>query len=44
MKVKFYIPKDETIPTRLRLKVDERDVYYESVKDKFAYDFQFFDT
>lgn len=44
MKVKFYIPKDETIPTRLRLKVDERDVYYERAKDKFAYDFQFFET
>ena len=28
----------------MRLKVGERDVYYERVKDKFAYDFQFFDT
>ena len=44
MNIKFYAPKRETIPTRLRLKVCERDVYYERVKDKFAYDFQFFDT
>ena len=28
MKIEFYIPKDEEIPTRLRLKVDDSiDVY-----------------
>ena len=30
MKIDFYIPKDETIPTQLRVKVDGTiDVYYE---------------
>lgn len=43
MEIKFYIPKDETIPTRLRLKVDGMDVYYERVKGEFAYDFTLFD-
>ena len=39
MKIEFYIPKDQTIPTRLRLKVDGLDVYYDKVDDAFAYDF-----
>lgn len=39
MKIEFYIPKDETIPTQLRLKVDGMDVYYEKVHNDFAYDF-----
>ena len=39
MDIKFYIPKDESIPTRLRLKVDGADVYYERVDSCFAYDF-----
>lgn len=42
MKIEFYIPKDETIPTRLRLKVDGMDVYYERARDGFAYDFTLF--
>jgi hypothetical protein len=39
MEIKFYIPKDETIPTRLRLIVDGMHVYYEKVPNEFAYDF-----
>ena len=39
MKIEFYIPKDQTIPTQLRLKVDGLDVYYNEVEDEFAYDF-----
>ena len=42
MKIEFYIPKDETIPTQLRLKVDGMDVYYEKVDGEFAYDFTLF--
>lgn len=42
MKIDFYIPKDETIPTRLRVKVDESlDVYYERLPDAFGYKFEF---
>lgn len=41
--VKFYIPKDETIPTQLRVKVDDKyDVYYDKSPEGFAYDFRFF--
>lgn len=42
MKIEFYIPKDETIPTQFRLKVDGMDVYYEKVDGEFAYDFTLF--
>ena len=43
MKIEFYIPKDERIPTQFRLKVDEKfDVYYDKVHGKFAYKFKFF--
>lgn len=43
MKIEFYIPKDETIPTRLRVKVDgEIDVYYERLPDAFGFKFEFF--
>lgn len=49
MKIKFYIPKDETIPLRLRLRVDydeskkDIDVYYDKCKTGFAYEFCFWD-
>lgn len=39
MNIEFYIPKDETIPTQFRLKVDGMDVYYDKVYGEFAYDF-----
>lgn len=43
MKIEFYKPSDEYIPTRLRLKVDGTiDVYYKQVHDSFAYDFEFY--
>lgn len=43
MKIDFYIPKDETIPTQLRVKVnDQYDVYYEASADVFGYEFTFF--
>jgi hypothetical protein len=43
VKIEFYIPKDEKIPTRLRVKVDETiDVYYERLHDAFGYKFEFF--
>jgi hypothetical protein len=43
MRIEFHIPKDESIPTRLRLRVDgEIDVYYERLRDAFGYKFDFF--
>ena len=42
MKIEFYIPKEEEIPTRLRLKVDDSiDVYYQKLSNAFAYAFEF---
>lgn len=43
MKIEFYIPKDETIPTRLRVKADGNiDVYYSRLSNAFGYKFEFF--
>lgn len=43
MKIEFYIPKDEMIPTQLRVKVDEAiDVYYKRLPDAFGFKFDFF--
>lgn len=43
MKIDFYIPKNELIPTALRLKIDGTyDVFYKRLPDKFAYTFTFF--
>lgn len=43
MKIDFYIPKDQTIPLQLRVKVNEEyDVYYEAFPDDFGYEFSFF--
>ena len=43
MNIAFYTPEYETIPTRLRVKVDEKiDVYYERLNDKFGWRFEFF--
>ena len=43
MKINFYIPQNETIPTKLRVKVDgQYDVYYERLAHDFAYRFSFF--
>lgn len=43
MKIDFYIPTDETIPTQLRVKVDDQyDVYYRRLVGIFGYEFTFF--
>lgn len=43
MEIKFYIPKDETVPTHLRVRVDEGiDVYYDRLPDAFGFKFDFF--
>ena len=43
MKIEFYIPKDQAIPTQLRVKVDgEIDVYYDRLPDAFGWKFKFF--
>lgn len=44
MNIKFFVPKEEVIPTRLRLMVDGKHVDYKIVDNEFAYDFQFYDT
>lgn len=44
IEVEFYIPKDEVIPTRLRLKVDRRDVFYEHAQNCFGYVFEILDV
>lgn len=44
MSIEFYIPENEMIPTRLRLKVDGKDVYYERSMGCFGYDFEVFDA
>ena len=36
-KIKFYIPKDETIPTDLRLYVGDIYVHYERIKSGFRF-------
>lgn len=43
MKIEFYIPKSQTIPTGMRLKVDEEvDVMYERLPNDFGYEFRLF--
>ena len=37
MKIEFYIPKDETIPTDLRLYVDDEYVHYERIQGGFRF-------
>ena len=42
MKIEFYVAKDQTIPTELRLKVDEAiDVYYKRLAGAFGYELCF---
>lgn len=42
MKIEFYIPKGEIIPTQLRLKVDDAiDVYYKRVPIALGWRFEF---
>lgn len=43
MKIDFYIPESQTIPTQLRVKVDnDIDVYYDRISDAFGWKFEFF--
>lgn len=43
MKIEFYAPEGENIPTKLRLKVDDKiDVYYNRLPNGLAYRFSFF--
>lgn len=44
MATEFYIPKDEIVPTRLRLKVDGRDILYERAHSCFGYIFEVLDA
>lgn len=45
MKIEWYKPEDETIPTELRLKADgETDVWYEKLGEMPGYRFRFLDT
>ena len=40
MKIEFYIPKDQIIPTQLRVKVNDTiDVYYERTFSGWKFDF-----
>lgn len=42
MKIEFYVPKDQTIPLQLRLKVDGKfDVDYDRLSDTFGWKFEF---
>ena len=42
MKVQFYIPDYQTIPTQLRVRVNDKyDVYYDKVPNEFDWDFTF---
>ena len=43
MKIEFYVPEYQTIPTQLRVKVDETiDVYYDHLPKDFGWKFEFF--
>ena len=43
MKIEFYVPDYQVIPTQLRVKVDDTfDVYYDRLPDEFGWKFQFF--
>lgn len=43
MKIEFYIPKDQTIPTNLRLKIDDKyDVHYQRGTPDFSWIFEFY--
>ena len=41
--IKFYIPEDQTIPTKLRLKKGKVQIYYERLNDKFGYEFELYE-
>ena len=41
-KIEFYIPEDQKIPTRLRLKKGNTHIYYERLTDNFGYEFELY--
>lgn len=41
--IEFYIPKNEIIPTKLRLKKDNIQVVYERCMNDFAYEFNVYE-
>lgn len=41
--IKFYMPEDQLIPTRLRLKKGKVHIYYERLYDKFGYEFELYE-
>lgn len=41
--IEFYIPEDQIIPTKLRLKKDKVHIYYERLNDKFGYEFELYE-
>lgn len=48
MKIEFYIPECETIPTKLRLIIRKNEgkditVYYERLEESFGYNFELYD-
>lgn len=42
--IEFYIPQDQKIPTKLRLKKDNIHIYYERCSDKFGYEFEIYES
>ena len=43
-KIEFFIPKDERIPTELRLVCGDAHIYYRRLPDDFAYEFKVYHT
>lgn len=41
--IKFYIPEDQIIPTKLRLKKDKVHIYYTRLNNKFGYEFELYE-
>ncbi len=43
--IKFYIPKDLTIPIELRIKVNDNiDIYYKGIDNGFGFEFTIYDV
>lgn len=45
MKIEFYTPPSETIPTKLRLLIDDKEqVVYSPLRDAFGYEFTIYNA
>lgn len=42
--IEFYIPEDQQIPTKLRLKKDNINIYYGRCSDRFGYEFEVYNS